>query len=241
MLRIGICDDESMDRDMLRWELEKTEFFQTDAGDVVYEFSSGEVAVSWLKQHKGQLDLVFLDIEMKRMDGIETARQIRSFDEHLMLVFLTGYRDFVFQGYQVEAMDYLVKPVHYPALEHLLKRAEEKLRAAGSEKRCIVMKNGEGFFRIYMEDVLYCYSQGRQIHVVRDGETPLTFYKKLDEMEERLNSQFVRIHQRYVVNSRFVEFIGHEQVRMKDGALLPISRNLRTTAMTALAKNMIIG
>ena len=239
MLRVGICDDEAGARDGLRLMLERLDYFDRGDGQVIYEFSSGEGAVRWLKQHKGEVDLLFLDVEMGDMDGVEAARQIRSFDRHILLVFLTGYPDFVFQGYQVEALDYLLKPVGIPDLKRVIERANQKIRSNMGEGQYVILKNSDGTFRISKEDILYCGSQGRLAHVFfSDGRT-LTFYQKLNDMEQLLGQGFVRIHQRYLVNSGRVTFIGRELVRLADGSVLPVSRSMRDEAAARLAKSLI--
>ena len=95
MLRIAICDDEIAARDMLRIQLEKVLVESTE--EIVYEFSSVN-AVSWLQKHPGEIDLLFLDVEMDGLNGMETAKKIRAFDKDLSLVFVTGYADYVFDG-----------------------------------------------------------------------------------------------------------------------------------------------
>lgn len=124
MLRIGICDDECYARDALRLELEK---LLEETEEIVYEFSGGETAVSWLKKHPGEIDLLFLDVEMKGVNGIRTAEQIREFDTRIQIVFVTGFRDFVFEGYRVQAVDYLVKPVDADRLSSVLSRVRRQL------------------------------------------------------------------------------------------------------------------
>ena len=86
MLRIAICDDEIAARDMLRIQLEKVLVESTE--EIVYEFSSGVNAVSWLQKHPGEIDLLFLDVEMDGLNGMETAKKIRAFDKDLSLVFV---------------------------------------------------------------------------------------------------------------------------------------------------------
>lgn len=81
MLRIGICDDEAASRDCLRLAIQK--LLRQDDG-AYFEFSSGEGAAAWARKHQGELDVLFLDIEMRGMDGMETARQIREFDQDLI-------------------------------------------------------------------------------------------------------------------------------------------------------------
>ena len=103
-------------------------------------------ALSWLKNHPGEIDLLFLDVEMPGMSGMETARRIRVFSRELLLVFVTGYSDYVFDGYQVGAMDYLIKPVDQRRLESLLHRAQEILGV--QEDRMFSFRNAEGMFRM---------------------------------------------------------------------------------------------
>ena len=81
MLRIGICDDQQEARDALRFGLEKV--IREESEQIVYEFSTGESAVRWLKKHPGEIDLLFLDVEMKGMNGMEAAEQIREFDREI--------------------------------------------------------------------------------------------------------------------------------------------------------------
>lgn len=87
MLRIAICDDEIEARDALRIQLEK--LMIEDAEEIIYEFSSGTGAASWLAKHPGEIDLLFLDMEMKGLNGMETAEKIRTFDTQLIIVFVT--------------------------------------------------------------------------------------------------------------------------------------------------------
>ena len=125
MLRIAICDDEMESREALLLQLEKVLIEDTE--EVVYDFSTGTGAVSWLQKHPGEIDLLFLDMEMPGLNGMETAKQIREFDEHLIIVFVTGYADYVFEGYRAGALDYLLKPVSAAKLIELIHRVREKM------------------------------------------------------------------------------------------------------------------
>lgn len=100
MLRIGICDDVYDARLVLRSALERI-LERRHVEGRFFEFSSGEGLLRWLESHAGELDLVFLDMEMGELDGMETARRLRALDVGLQLVFVTGYADHVFDGYSV--------------------------------------------------------------------------------------------------------------------------------------------
>ena len=235
MLRIGICDDESDARDALRIQLEKLMIEGSE--ESVYEFSSGAGAVSWLGSHPGEIDLLFLDVEMKGLNGMEAAGKIRTFDTQLIIVFVTGYADYVFDGYQVDALDYLIKPVTEEKLRRLLFRVRAK--SAQEESRTFTLKNADGTWRIRLADILYFYSDKRRVILVSArGQYP--FYARLDEIEKKLSPDFVRIHQRYLVNPSHIDYLGSESVMIRDTEL-PCSRRYRETAPYKIARAMMRG
>lgn len=233
MLRIGICDDEINARDALRLSLEH--LLRIDDGKVFYEFSSGEGVTNWLIKHKGELDLLFLDMELGGISGMEAARQIRQHDSSLMLVFVTGYADFVFDGYSVQAIDYIMKPAREDRLKAVLDRAQELLETR--QPQTFTVQNSDGMFRIPKREILFLYSDKRLVKLVTE-EREYVFYGKLDDEESMLGSGFVRIHQRYLVRAGAVTRIENNRVTV-GSSCLPISRALREHAMSALAKDML--
>lgn len=233
MLRIAICDDEADARDALRFQLEKTLIESSEK--IVYEFGAGTNAVSWLKKHPGEVDLLFLDIEMKDLNGMETAQRIREFDEQIMIVFLTGYSEFVFEGYGVGALDYLVKPATVQKLQELLHRVRVRLEQEQDKTFCF--KNADGTWRFPLRDIL-CFCSDRRIVTLVTEQGEYYFYAKLDEIEARLGGQFARIHQRYLVNPDRVEHLGSDAVTV-GGRKLPCSRNHREEAMKKIARSML--
>lgn len=233
MLRIALCDDESEARDALCIQLEKALIEGSE--EVVYEFSSGSRALSWLQNHPGEIDLLFLDVDMNGLNGMETAEKIREFDKNLIIVFVTGYADYVFDGYRVGALDYILKPVSMQKLMDLLHRVRGKL--AREESQSYTLKNTEGTWRFRLQDILYFYSDRRKVNLVTAyGEYP--FYAKLDAVETGLGMQFVRIHQRYLVNSDHVAYLGNDSVTVC-GKKLPCSRKYKETATAKIARSMI--
>ena len=233
MLRIAICDDEVRARDALWLQLAK--ILQEGNEEVVYDFSSGKSAIGWLYKHPGEIDLLFLDVEMAGINGMETARRIREFNESLLIVFVTGYADYVFDGYSVGAIDYLMKPVKEERLETVLRRVREKINK--EEKRSFVVKNTEGVYRFPYKDILYLYSDKRKVTLVtKEGE--YAFYDKLDAIEERLGEEFVRIHQRYLVYADAVSHMESSSVKI-GGRTLPVSRSFRERAVGKLARAML--
>lgn len=232
MLRIAICDDETDARDALRFQLEK--ILIEDAEEIVYEFSSGTNAASWLANHPGEIDLLFLDVEMKGLNGMETAEKIRTFDEQILIVFVTGYSDYVFDGYLVGALDYLMKPVTEEKLRQLFRRI--RARYAQDESSTFTLKNMDGTWRFRLCDILFFYSDRRKVMLVT-AKGEYSFYARLDEIEHQLSPYFVRIHQRYLINPSHVDYLGSESVTI-NGRELPCSRRYRETALTKIARSI---
>lgn len=231
MLQIGICDDMSDVRMKLRALLERLLEAQSVQCQI-FEFSSGEGLLSWYAKHGGELDLVFLDIEMGGMNGMEAAKALREQDASLQLVFVTGYTDYVFDGYSVEALGYLLKPPKPEQLAGVLTRALAAIHR--HEPELFFCRNGDSHYRIQRDAILYFQSSGRQVTCVTP-ERSYPFYAKLDEVAQEVGGEFVRIHQRYLVRAGAVERIGSSEVSV-NGEALPVSRAYSQVALLALAK-----
>lgn len=233
MLRVALCDDEATARDALHIQLEKVLLENSES--IVYEFSTGAGAVSFLQKHPGEIDLLFLDVEMKGLNGMECAEKIRKFDQNLMIVFVTGYADYVFDGYRTGALDYIMKPVKTQKLMELLHRVRQKM--SQEEKELFLVKNTDGIWRFRLRDILYFYSDKRLVFLVtRNTEYP--FYDKLGKVEKRLEGRFVRIHQRFLINPEHVERLGKDSVLLPEREL-PCSRKYREQAVAKIARSIL--
>lgn len=235
MIRIAVCDDNADARLALRAALERI-MEQRRIEARIYEFSTGEGLLRWLERHAGEIDLVFLDMEMGQLDGMETARRLRGMDERILLVFVTGYADHVFDGYAVGALAYLMKPPRADQLEDVLDRANAALLA--NQSAVYICRSGDTLYRIPKEHVLYFSSDRRQVLCVTARRT-YRFYGKLDEVEREIGPGFVRIHQRYLVRAAAVERVEGGQVCLGEEFVLPISRANRSAALAALARGTL--
>ena len=236
MLRIGICDDSADARIALRAALERA--LDRRSGEAsFFEFSSGEGLLRWMENHAGELELVFLDIEMGELDGMETARRLREADEGLGLVFVTGYTDYVFDGYSVGALGYLMKPPKQDQLDGVLNRAAEARLREGDQ--VFLCRSGETLYRIPQKRILYFASDRRPVSCVSDART-YVFYGKLDDVERDVGDGFIRVHQRYLVRTGAVDRLEGSQIFVGDAAI-PVSRACRSAALAALARSALEG
>ena len=234
MLRIGICDDVQEARFALRCALERVLEMRNMEAEF-FEFSAGEWLLRWLENHAGDLDLVFLDMEMGQLDGMETAQKLRVADEGLQIVFVTAYADRVFDGYSVAALGYLIKPPKNEQLDDILSRAAAALYK--DAERTFMCRSGDATYRIPVKNILYFVSDRRRVTCVTAGRS-YSFYGKLDQVEQEVGREFVRIHQRYLVRTGAVERFGGSEVCLGD-IVLPVSRSCQQRAMLALARTSL--
>ncbi len=236
MVRIGICDDSADARCVLTSMLEK--IMERRAVECsIFEFSSGEGLLGWMEKHAGELDLVFLDIEMGRINGMEAAKALRKTDDTLMLVFVTGYADYVYDGYTVGALGYLMKPPKLEQLDDIISRALGLLFHEAD--KVFLCKNAEGLYRIPKNNILYFSSDKRKVRCVTKDRA-YVFYDRLDEVAKTVGSPFVRIHQRYLVRAAAVDRVEAGNVIIGD-EVLPISRSYQGTALAAIARAVLEG
>lgn len=234
MLRIAICDDEKTQRKRLR---EITEAYVELQGRrcEIQEFESGEALLMELSGKGTQYDLVFLDIEMKALNGIDTARELRTYSTESILIFVTGFTDYVFQGYEVRALNYILKPYDGEKIRAVLKQALALLQK--EQEPFYVVTNGGGTYKVRFRDIFYFQSDRRKIRLCAKGGA-YEFYGKLDEIQEMLPDSFVRVHQRYLVNMALAEGMEGMQLLM-GGEKIPVSRQRQQETMIAFAKSML--
>lgn len=237
MLRIGICDDLADARLVLRSLLERILEARKVQGQF-FEFSSGETLFRWYDHHTGELDIVFLDMELHELDGMETAQRLRAADAGLQMVFVTGYADHVFDGYSVGALGYLMKPPKREQLEAVLDRAQGAL--VRELDRAYICRNRDTHYRVPISNILYFASDRRQVQCVTEGRT-YTFYSKLDAVAEEIGAAFVRVHQRYLVRAGAVDRMESGEVILRNGERLPVSRSCQRSALLALAQTELEG
>lgn len=234
MITIGICDDEKHQRITLRRITEP--YFQLLGQDYrIEEFEDGESLLQFMQQAPYGIDIIFLDIQMKGMDGVETARNIRLYSRDAVLIFVTGYEDYVFHGYEVGALNYIVKPYTKEKIMQVLDEALKRLESG--RQRCLPIWQGSALVKVPVKDIRYLYSQLRKIVLVTENKE-MEFYGKLTEVLEQLPGCFVRTHQSYAVNLNYVDEVGQSQVWMGSDKI-PVSRKYFQEVSAAFARYLL--
>ncbi len=198
---VGICDDEAIiRRDLIKLCGLFNETFHADINMV--SFASGEE----LLKSEEPIDILFLDIQMKGMDGLRTAEKIREFNDSMIIIFLTGFSGYMQAGYKVRAFRYLLKPVKQKEFVDTLMEAIQDVK---KDSRVIIDLEGNSHF-IKLKDIIYVeYSE--RYTVIRTRRRTLESLTTLNEWENILNNgDFFRVHKAYIVNMEYIDEIGKE-------------------------------
>lgn len=198
---IGVCDDEDVIRNELIDLCKKFKDMNLMEMEIV-SFPSGES----LLEFKDSIDILFLDIQMKGINGLKTAEKIREKDESMTIIFLTGFRGFMQDGYRVRAFRYLLKPLKE---QDFVQALSDAISDITKNAKAIVGKDGETIF-IKLKEIIYIEYQNRYTLV----RTKKCFYEStmtMSEWEVILNTgDFFRAHKAYIVNMEYIEEIGKE-------------------------------
>ena len=228
MRNIAIVEDDDKEAGLLEEQLRRYEK-ETGAEYRIVRFSD---AIAFLTGYSADYDIVFMDIEMPDLDGMTAAKKLREVDPEVILVFVTNLAQYAVEGYEVSAMDFMVKPVRYDNLKLKLERAEKKLEGKGEDRFLVRGKNGP---------VVICVPDIRYVEVT---DHMLTFYTNegaikvtgsLKEIEKRLEGRdFSRANSCYLVNLKYVTGASDGMVTV-GGDRLSISRARRKSFMSDLA------
>lgn len=225
-IQIAIVDDEAIQADTM------TSLISQAAEDIkqtvqITAFSSGEAFLFEVEDYP-DLDMVFLDIEMKQVDGLEVAKKIRELDLEMTIVFATAFAEYAVQGYEVQAMDYLLKPIEVDKIARVLQRHLDK---HPSIKETITLDTTEGVFKTVMDDIVYVEVNKREceIHLVHQT---VTVNRTLRELSDELNEDFAQTHRSYLVNVKHINRLLKADAELSNGDTVPVSRRLAKEIQT---------
>ena len=228
MIRIAIVDDEKamlheLENNLKQYGEEYNEDFNISL------FSDGDEI---LDQYRAQYDIILLDIQMQFVNGLEAAKKIREQDKEVSIIFVTNMTQFAVQGYKVDAMDYVLKPVSYTSLSKCITKAIEKVRRNKTRFITVPVKNG--VYRIDVSDIYYVESQ-KHVLVFHTRLGEFKTYGKMIEAEQQLEQiNFYRGNKGYLINLSQVIGIKNNQVILP-GEQLPLSRSRKNSFLEALA------
>ena len=215
--RVAIVDDSSVDaafvEDILNtWAQIRQVVVQPE------RFDSAEKFLFRYADDKAW-DIFLLDIEMGAMDGVTMAKKVRAHNEVVQIVFITGYSDYIAEGYEVAALHYLMKPVNNEKLFSVLDRALEKRK---QEERCLNLESAGELVRIPFYEIRYL--DVRQNYVTIHAKADYTVKRTLGDFEKELDDRFCRVGRSMIVNLKYIQRVTKTDVYLSDGTVLPLPR-----------------
>jgi len=219
MYKIALCENE----EIFATEQHKICRDIFDKLNIAYDitpFQSAEELLDVFNNNQIRFDLLILDIKMDGMDGMELARKIREADKNASIIFLTSHRDFALQGYDVNALHYLIKPVDAAVLERLI-RAEYNEKF---QENYLVVKVGTKHLRIPVDEIISLETTGRLVEITLLDKSVYYSGKLTNLLPELPKDRFVRCHQAFAVNVKNIRELGKQDAIAVSGKKVPISR-----------------
>lgn len=228
VIQVTVVEDEDSEFEYLRPMLAKY-FNSIDREFKLNRFADAE---SFLTHYDTNTDIILMDIELGRESGMHAAEEIRKIDEDVVIIFCTKMAQFAVQGYQVNALDFIVKPYTYEGLAFRLNRA---MKTIGKERRFILVKTKEGSQNLPLDEILYFDVFGHSLGIHTLKQT-LYSWGSLGKYEESLKNQgFLRCSNSALVNARHIKTIHGKEVLIDNGDQITISRPRHKAFLQALS------
>lgn len=217
MLSIAVCDDEILDCCNIAKDI-KDILEESKMSFTIRQFSNGKDLLQAIEN----FDIIFLDIMMCGMNGMKTAQILRDKAFDKILIFISSSREYVFEAYDVEAFQYLVKPVENSKLRSVLQRAVRKL-ACNLEEFIIVSKERQRK-KLLLKDIYYFEIKGRIIYM-HGVDGTVDYYEQIGTLEEKLQGKgFFRCHKSFLVNLKYVENYNRQEIILDTGERIAIAK-----------------
>ena len=215
--KIAVCDDSDADRDYV---LSMVRGWAACAGHAV-QIDAFPSAESFLFRYaeESDYDILLLDIEMGAMDGVTMAKELRKSNDTVQIIFITGYSDYISEGYEVAALHYLMKPVQEEKLWSVLGRAAEKL---AKNETVLKLEAGGEMVRVPIYQIRYADVCGNYVTV--HAQTEVTVKMPLGELEKQLDERFYRVGRSALVNLTQISRVTRTEICLSDGTALPLPR-----------------
>lgn len=230
MLHIAICDDE---KEFVTYLTELVNRYAAETGEEI-KVSAFYDGMELTTHYDTTIDLIFLDIQMKMVNGLRTAERIRQMDEKVGIIFLTTLTQCALEGYKYQAANYIIKPMKYARMKAEIEQWRRRSRKLDSP--AIVVANDSGKYKIFLNTLQYVETFNRNL-LLRTEQEDIICYRSMKELEQELAPHgFVRCHTSYIVNLFFVKGVKKLEITLVTGETIPISQPKRRQFMEQLAE-----
>lgn len=215
MLNIGICEDRQEDQYRLRSALERILHSRGESLKISTYFS-GEVMLEDIKEGYGDFSMLFLDVFMDGITGMEVAHRLRESGIKTPIIFLTTSPDFAVESYDVEAVGYLLKSLQEAKLQRLLERVLDR-----PQRPRVCVLSGRRYRYLFLDEIVFAESDNHSIRIHLVSGEVMGSSEKLKNFAARVDGRFLRCHQSFLVNMQYVADVKEDFV-LKSGKIIPI-------------------
>lgn len=218
MLLIAVCDDIPLECADIAKQIE-TILKQSNTDFIIKKFFGGLELI----QSRESFDIIFLDIKMPNINGMELAKQIRKQGRQSLIIFITSASEYVFDAFDVEAFQYLLKPIQTDKLKNVLEKATKKMQIDANIDFLMISANRQ-IQKVFLKDILYIESIGR-IAKIHCNNGTLETYEQIGILEDKLSDKFFfRCHKCFLVNLNFVDAFNKTEVCLENGEKIMLAK-----------------
>ena len=220
-MKIAICEDQLVQINVLNTKIKKWAN-ENNIEISIDNFTTAEsFLVEWVDYDK--YDIIFLDIKLSKMSGVELSNIIREKNKSVDIVFVTGFFKYALHGYKVGALQYLIKPIKISDLYFCLNKTQERI-SNKNEKYTLILETSKENIKLNRDEIHYCIMFSPYIDIHTSSEK-ITVRKKISELEQEMPSKyFIRCHRSYIVNLKYIKSITKDNVILESSIKIPISR-----------------
>lgn len=220
-IQIAIVDDDQLQQGFME------SLIQATAEDLglnidLYYFDSGE-AFLFASEDLPELDIAFLDIQMKNLNGLEAAQKVREHNQSISLIFVTAYAEYALDSYSVNALDYVLKPINQAKITQVFQRY---LAQKPQEMKYLLFEHQGYPQKVNLQDIIYIEAAKHQTILNLTNADSLTINMSLSQIQAAVDERFIGSHRSYLVNLSHVEQLTKQAIRLSNGQEVPISRRL---------------
>ncbi|GFI38071.1 transcriptional regulatory protein YpdB [Lachnospiraceae bacterium] len=229
MIHIAICDDEKEFVASLSGLLKQ---YAAETGEEI-KITPYYDGMELIERYDTSIDLIFLDIQMRLLNGLRAAEHIRRMDEGVGIIFLTTLTQYGLEGYKYQAANYIIKPMKYVRLKAEMDQWLKKRRP--EEDPAIPVSNDTGKYKVFLRSLKYVETFNRSLLLHTESED-IICHKSMKEMEQILQDKgFVRCHTSYIVNLSYIKGVKKLEIELVTGEKIPVSQPKRKEFMEKLA------
>lgn len=222
MVRIGICDNNKLHIKQLS-NILKCISLDKNIQLEISTFNSSNELIEFCNRYKDYFDLIFLDVLLSGLNGIDTVKYIRSFCPDIYIVFVTSTKDYALDSYSVNASGYILKPCSYTSISNIFLNIYRKI--IFDKKNTIYVKSNHDIHTFKLGEIIYFESNLRKITAYLNDGQVISFYSKLSDLENMINTNtFIRCHRSFLVNLSYIKNIVSSNLVTTSDMCLPISK-----------------